>query len=113
MISKELIGASARPFVLTILNRQETYGYAIIRRMNELSEGDISWKEGMLYPVLHRLEDEKIITSRWRITERGRKRKYYRLTTKGKRSLEAERNQWMRVDTILQGMWAMDPDSAT
>jgi PadR family transcriptional regulator len=112
VISKELVGASARPIVLTILSRQESYGYAIIQQVRELSGGDLVWKDGMLYPVLHRLADEKLISSSWHVSDSGRKRKYYRLTPKGERALEAEKKQWLRVDDILASLWGLVPRTA-
>ncbi len=55
-IGKDLVAASATPLVLSILSEGESYGYAIIKRVDELSGGELQWTDGMLYPVLHRLE---------------------------------------------------------
>jgi PadR family transcriptional regulator len=108
VISKELVGASARPILLSILDRGESYGYAIMQRVHDLSEGQIEWKDGMLYPVLHRLRDEELVTSAWRLSEAGRRRKYYRITVKGRAALEAEKSQWLCVDAILAKLWGLD-----
>ena len=94
MASKELMAASSRPLVLSILSERESYGYEIIRRIKELSGGEIAWTEGMLYPVLHRLERERLIIGRWVVADTGRKRKYYRVSAVGKKRLVAERQQW-------------------
>ena len=112
MISKELVGASARPILLTILSRGESYGYAIMQRVHDLSDGEVAWKDGMLYPVLHRLEDEELITSFWRISEAGRRRKYYSITPKGREALEVEKRQWLRVDAMLARLWGLEPHPA-
>ncbi|MEM1127878.1 MAG: PadR family transcriptional regulator [Bacteroidota bacterium] len=109
MISKELAGASARPLLLSILAEGETYGYAIIQRVKALSGGQIAWKDGTLYPVLHRLEDEGLIASTWRVADTGRKRRYYALTPQGQQVLTAERRQWLRVDAVLAQLWGLEP----
>jgi len=109
MISKELVGASARPILLSVLARGESYGYAIMQNMHELSNGEIAWKDGTLYPVLHRLEDAGFVTSRWGESESGRRRKYYAITAKGRSALEEEKQQWLRVDAILAQLWGLQP----
>ena len=105
MISKELVAASTRPMLLAILSRGESYGYAIIDQVRSRSGGKLEWSEGMLYPVLHRLENEKLIHSSWKLGENGRKRKYYRLSAAGSRALEVERNQWNAVHNTLSAIW--------
>lgn len=104
-ISKELVAASATPLVLSILARGESYGYAIICRVRELSEGEVVWTDGMLYPVLHRLERQGLIKSRWGLSDTGRKRKYYRLCKEGSRVLNEEREHWRVVDGMLGKLW--------
>ena len=105
MVSKELIGASTRPLILSILSRGENYGYAIIKEVERLSDGHLKWTDGMLYPVLHRLQRQGLIQSRWKVAETGRRRKYYRLSTKGQKSLESERTQWLAVHATLSKLW--------
>ena len=105
MVSKELIAASTRPLVLSVLAKGESYGYAIIQRVRELSGGELQWSEGMLYPVLHRLEREKLILSSWKTSDNGRRRKYYRLSAKGTRAIDAERLQWYAVHETLAQLW--------
>jgi len=75
-VSKDLVAASATPLVLSILSEGENYGYAIIKRVHELSGGQMQWTDGMLYPVLHRLEKQGLIRSQERLSETGRKRRY-------------------------------------
>lgn len=100
-LPKDLVAASAAPLVLSILERGETYGYAIIQRVHELSGGQVEWTDGMLYPVLHRLEAQGAITSRWRVAPTGRKRKYYALKTTGRKVLTEHRQQWAIVSGML------------
>jgi DNA-binding PadR family transcriptional regulator len=101
-ISKELVAASATPIVLAILHRSDSYGYAIIQKVREVSDDRLTWTDGMLYPVLHRLEEAGFVASRWEIAETGRRRKYYRLTDAGSTELERLREQWLAVHNALQ-----------
>lgn len=105
MLSKELVAASTVPLVLSILAEGESYGYALIQRVQELSGGKIEWTEGMLYPVLHWMEDEELIESEWRESETGRKRKYYRLRKEGRKALQQEKQEWMTVHAALIKLW--------
>ena len=104
-ISKDLVAASATPLVLSILQEHESYGYAIIKTVKQLSGNRLQWTEGMLYPVLHRLERQHLIESHWRESSSGRKRKYYRLREKGNTELEKQRKQWGIVDATLKKLW--------
>jgi PadR family transcriptional regulator, regulatory protein PadR len=105
MITKELVAASAEPLILSLLVRGETYGYAIIQEIKKLSAEKIEWTDGMLYPVLHRMEDKGLIQSRWAEAENGRKRKYYSLKTNGKKALQKQREQWLTVHGTLAKLW--------
>jgi len=111
MLSKELVAASTVPLVLSILVHEEMYGYALIQRVRELSEGGIEWTEGMLYPVLHWMEREGMIASEWRAADGKRRRKYYRVVKRGRNALEEEKQQWMTVHNTLTGLWKAAPRS--
>ena len=104
-INKDLIAASSTPIVLAILAEADSYGYAILQRVRELSGGAMEWTDGMLYPVLHRLERLGHIEARWEVAENGRRRKYYGLTPQGRAQLAEERRQWLAVDATLRGIW--------
>jgi PadR family transcriptional regulator, regulatory protein PadR len=104
-LGKDLVAASATPLVLAILAEGESYGYAIIKRVGELSHGHVQWTDGMLYPVLHRLERNGLVAAKWASSESGRRRKYYRLTKDGRAQLEAERKRWQIVDATLHRVW--------
>src|SRR5690606_28936477 len=93
-INKDLIAASSTPIVLAILAEGDSYGYAILQRVRELSGGRMQWTAGMLYPVLHRLERHGHIEARWETAETGRRRKYYAITPSGRAQLAEERQQW-------------------
>lgn len=101
-ISKDLVAASATPIVLAILRRADSYGYAIIQKVRKVSDDRLCWTDGMLYPVLHRLEDAGFVVSHWQVAESGRRRKYYRLTEAGRVELERLTEQWLVVHTALE-----------
>lgn len=109
MISKALVAASTKPMILSILVRGEDYGYQIIQRVKDISGGTMEWSDNMLYPVLHRLEGDGLVVSRWKASDGGRLRKYYRLTDKGRAELEIERSQWLDVHNALSRLWKPAP----
>ena len=109
MATKELVAASTRPLVLSILEQGESYGYAIIQEVKRRSGGELEWTDGMLYPVLHRLEKEGLIKARWGTSDTGRKRKYYRLSRDGGKALKAEKQQWLGVHNTLAELWGLKP----
>lgn len=104
-IGKDLVAASAVPLVLSILEVGESYGYAILQRVRALSGGDLEWTDGMLYPVLHRLEAQGLIGSRWGESVSGRRRKYYSLMLNGRKTLAEQKTQWRVVLATLNQLW--------
>ena len=105
MIPKELVAASAESLVLSLLSKGESYGYAIIQEIRRRSDDQLQWTDGMLYPVLHRMEDHGWIESHWQKMENGRKRKYYLLKKDGKIALQEQREQWLKVHCVLVQLW--------
>jgi PadR family transcriptional regulator PadR len=105
MIRKELVAASAEPLILSLLERGESYGYAIIQEIKARSNNHLEWTDGMLYPVLHRMEARGWIKSRWGESESGRKRKYYAISEKGRKAHKLQREQWLTVHSVLRGLW--------
>jgi PadR family transcriptional regulator PadR len=104
-IDKELVAASTVPLVLSLLAERESYGYAIIERVREVSGGELEWTDGMLYPVLHWLEENDYVAGRWQVAETGRKRKYYTLKEAGRKYLEQQKKQWTTVAEVLRRAW--------
>lgn len=104
-ISKDLIAASSTPIVLAILAEGDSYGYAILQRVRDVSAGRLEWTDGMLYPVLHRLERLGYVKARWETADSGRKRKYYHITAQGRAQLAEERRQWQVIESTLRGIW--------
>ena len=103
--SKDLVAASATPLVLAILAEGDSYGYAILRRVRELSGGQLQWTDGMLYPVLHRMDRLGYVETRWETSRSGRRRKYYRISGRGRKQLKLQRRQWQVVDDTLRAIW--------
>ena len=112
-VNKDLVAASSTPLVLAILAEADSYGYAILKRVRDLSGGELEWTDGMLYPVLHRLERAGLVDSVWEKADSGRRRKYYRVTSRGRQQLADERRQWNAVDDTLRKVWSAVADFAS
>ncbi|KOS54306.1 PadR family transcriptional regulator [Rhodococcus rhodochrous] len=104
-IEKDLVAASATPLVLGILAEGESYGYAILKRVKDLSRGRIQWTDGMLYPLLHRLERSGYVSASWGSSDTGRRRKHYAITDAGRSALAERRSQWDVVADALDQVW--------
>ena len=105
-IAKDLVAASTTPLVLGILAEGESYGYAILKQVGDLSGGRLEWTDGLLYPLLHRLERLGHVESVWRQPDSGRRRKYYRITERGRAELAEQRRQWATVVETLHNVWS-------
>lgn len=104
-LDKDLVAAMATPLVLAILSGGRSYGYAILKRVHDLSAGEIAWTDGMLYPLLHRLERLGHVQASWGQSPEGRKRKYYEITAAGEAALAEHRRQWATANRTLGGLW--------
>ena len=104
-IAKDLVAASATPLVLAILVEGESYGYAILKRVDELSKGQMEWTDGMLYPLLHRLQRLGYLETRWHTPPEARRRRYYRITASGRKTLADQQAQWQVVSDALREAW--------
>ena len=112
MISKNLTAASTKPIILGILKGGRSYGYLIIKKIKELSGGKMLYSDGMLYPVLHRLEKEGLVISDWTMEKNSKPRKYYEITDLGKKALIAEQEQWQQVTAVLHALWDVKSTNA-
>ncbi|ALV47772.1 Transcriptional regulator PadR-like family protein [Arthrobacter alpinus] len=108
-IDKDLVAASATPLVLGILSDGDLYGYAILKRVSELSGGNMQWTDGMLYPLLHRLERFGYVSSSWGTSDAGRRRKHYAITSTGREALADRQAQWTVVADALRQVWETTP----
>jgi DNA-binding PadR family transcriptional regulator len=104
-IDKDLVAASATPLVLAILSEGENYGYALLKRVRELSGGELEWTDGMLYPLLHRLRRLGYVTMEWQTSAEGRRRRYCAITDAGRAALAEQQRQWVTVTRALGGVW--------
>lgn len=112
MPSRTLVAASLKPFVLAILSNGPNYGYEIIQRVSEATDGHLKWTTGSLYPLLHQMESQRLLESYWVSDGPGPRRKYYRLSKKGALELAAERRDWDRINRALSGLWGDSPTLA-
>jgi DNA-binding PadR family transcriptional regulator len=106
------MAASTRPIILALLSKGEDYGYSIIQKVKQVSQGRLEWADGMLYPVLQRMEMDGLIASQWKLPGGNRPRRYYTITEPGRRELESElagwRNVWQALTRILEPALAED-----
>ncbi len=91
---RDLMKSSSDSLLLSLLDRQPMYGYKIVKELDERSQGYFKFKEGTLYPALHRLEKSGLITGRWQAVPNGRQRRYYYITPRGRAKLAMEKSQW-------------------
>lgn len=105
-INKELLKGSTTVLILSLLNRKDMYGYEMIKEMEERSKNIFSFKEGTLYPILHNLENENYIEAYWDSSNGNRKRKYYKITTAGKKVLIEKEKEWkLFSSTVNNVLW--------
>ena len=100
----DLVKGSVAPIVLKLLAERERYGYEIVKVVNERTQGAFQWKEGTLYPCLHQLESDGLLSSAWREAESGKQRKYYRITRKGRAELAARTEEWAAFSKTVTAM---------
>jgi len=105
MSTKSLTGASISAVILSILQNGDSYGYDIINQVRQRSGEEIEWKAGSLYPVMHRMQTNGWIEDYWHEPEGERRRRYYRITPKGVKALEQERQKWMTTHRLLLSLW--------
>ncbi len=99
--TKELIGASTSLLILGVVAREPSYGYEIVKRINEQADGLFTWQEGTVYPILHKLEHGGLVRSKWQPAETGRERKYYYITAKGRATLSTEAERFGAFHELL------------
>ncbi len=104
-ISKELVGASAMAIVLSVLHNGDSYGYELLQRIKDFTDGKVIWQEASMYPLLKKMETKGLIKSYWLMSESERPRKYYRLLEPGKKQLEFNKQEWQRLNEALEGLW--------
>jgi transcriptional regulator len=99
---RDLLKGSSNSLLLCLLEQQPMYGYQIVKEIEAKSEGYFKFKEGTLYPALHRLEKSGLITGKWQILPNGRQRRYYYITAKGQSKLAMEKTQWQEFVNAMK-----------
>ena len=97
----KLVKGSVDSLLLCLIGQQPKYGYQIIKELEDKSQGYFKYKEGTLYPALHRLEKTGLLSGKWETISSGRQRRYYHLTDKGTLILAEKRNQWTNFFTAM------------
>jgi len=101
-LRKQTLDGNVETMLLAVLEKGPSYGYAIVKELNKRAADILRLGEGTVYPVLHRLEEKRLVSARWRNAENGRQRKYYRLTNKGRRALAGNRQQWHLLTVVMK-----------
>lgn len=105
--SEDLVRGSIAPIILQLLREKPMYGYEMVKVVNGRSGGRLEWKEGTLYPALHRLESARLVTSRWEEAPSGKKRKYYFISRKGLAELEVRTTEWREFSYAVNSLLAV------
>jgi DNA-binding PadR family transcriptional regulator len=100
----DLMKGTTAPIVLRLLSEREMYGYEIVKVVDERTGGRFHWKEGSLYPCLHRLEAEALVRSYWQVAANGKSRKYYRITRRGRAELARRAEEWREFATAVNAV---------
>ena len=103
-INRELLKGSVDLVLLTLLKHEPMYGYQIVKAVKEASNSVIMLKEGSLYPALHRLERNGLVTSYWQTREDGTNRRYYQLTETGSTAVDERQSEWQRFIMAIEGV---------
>ncbi len=103
-LSQEMIKGTVVPVMLKLLAERSMYGYELIKVVNERTQNALQWKEGTLYPWLHRLEADGLVRGEWGVAESGRQRKYYHITRKGAAALEKTVHEWVSLSSAVNAI---------
>lgn len=101
-LQKQTLDGNVETMLLAVLEDGPSYGYAIVKELNSKADGILYLGEGTVYPVLHRLEEKRLVSASWRTAENGRQRKYYRLTNRGRKALAANCQQWRLLASVMK-----------
>ena len=107
-VNRELMKGSTSILILSLLDKENMYGYQISQKLKTASQEIFELKEGTLYPMLHSLENDEAVESYWYDADNGKRRKYYRITTKGKKLLKHKKEEWQvythAVNSVIGGI---------
>ena len=97
----DLLQGTLAMLVMRAVADEPLHGYALVHRLKLISGGRLNVPQGSLYPALHRLENQGMLKAEWRDTDSGREAKFYKLTAKGRRKLEAEVAEWKELSIAI------------
>jgi DNA-binding PadR family transcriptional regulator len=103
---------STEILILSLLAKEPMYGYQINQELRRRSGGYFDLKEGLLYPTLHRMQQERLLKSEWRQAGEARRRKYYAITDKGRQVLSEQSAEWRAFIETLLNMLDTSPGAA-
>jgi PadR family transcriptional regulator, regulatory protein PadR len=103
---REFLTGTMTVLLLSLLSERPMYGYEILLEATRRSARAFQMKEGTLYPALHKLERGGFLKSEWKESAVGRSRKYYNLTSKGRRTARSKRLQWESISSALRAIWS-------
>ncbi len=107
-LSQELARGTVMPIVLALLNEQPMYGYELVKTVNDRTNGVLQFKEGTLYPLLHKMQSQRLIKAQWETAEdTGKQRKYYHITSKGEKLLTESKTQWQQLSEAVNVLLAL------
>jgi len=109
----DLRRGSTKVLVLSLLAQEPMYGYQIAKELERRSEGYFDFKEGTLYPLLHRMEKEGLVKGAWQVVEKGPSRKYYHITEEGERILEKSAAEWATFSQRLLKILGQETEPAS
>lgn len=104
MQQQELLKGNTDTLLLALLHGESMYGYQIVKEVNQRSSGYFAFKEGTLYPALHRLERARLIEGRWEDTPNGVRRRYYFITDRGRQELSDRQKEWLRFSRAMNSV---------
>ena len=104
MRQQELLKGNTESLLLALLELEPMYGYQIVKEMKQRSSGYFDFKEGTLYPALHRLERDHLVEGKWRDTPSGMSRRYYYITEKGRQALTDRLSEWQRFSHAMNAV---------
>jgi len=109
---RDLRKGSVEILLLSLLEEESMYGYQMAKELRRRSRGYFEFKEGTLYPALHRMEERGWLRAQWQVVEEGPSRKYYHLTASGRHELKRARQEWTTFADRLLGLLGSAPSAA-
>src|SRR5258705_2566307 len=100
----ELLKGTLSLLILSLLSRRPMYGYEIAATVHRDTDGAFTWREGSLYPNLHKLQADGLIAGEWEEKETGRKRRYYHITARGRAALKEKRQSWDELSRAVNAI---------